>query len=265
MRRNAISTLAVGVTMVAAVGLAGPSAHAAGVPRAAMPATADVTLTVHPDALGVTNIGSFSGRLVATGAGGVAVQTGFGVTTETESFDVKVKVIDRNGNPAGADDTSQLNVDFTPLDVSQPGQGGSTPDQPTFVGGMATFRVAKGRYGVSNVVVTQDPRKPGFANASGTMFAVPSITVDHPGISLTFDARRAHEVGTLLVDAQGAQRFSSEQVEQFLVRTPDGDLPIEVAVSGGATNPMVRAAARGRRSPVLLRVPEHRDGDRARP
>src|SRR3954471_3498454 len=44
----------------------------------------------HPDALGVTNIGSFSGRLVATGPGGVAVQTGFGVTTETESFDVKV-------------------------------------------------------------------------------------------------------------------------------------------------------------------------------
>ncbi len=190
-----------------------------------------VALTLHPDALGVTNIGSFSGRLVATGNHGSVVQTPFGTTTETESFDVTMKVIDRNGKPAGADSTSSLDASMVPVDLTS---GARSPDPATFVGGVATFRVAKGTYGVHGGIVTQDPANPGLANASGTIFATPTLTVDHPGITLTYDARRAHEAGTLLVDAQGASRFSAAQSTQFLVNTGSEDVPISLELSGGA-------------------------------
>jgi subtilisin family serine protease len=196
--------------------------------------SADVTLTEHPNAL---SIGSFSGRLVATGPDDIAVQTAFGVTTEQEAYDVTATLTDRNGKPAGGPMPAFL--DFTPLDESV-----DDPGPPNVVDGLATIRVPKGSYGISSVILSETPGKPGLADASGTIAAVPRLVVDRPGIALTFDARRARKVDAV-VDTPGTTRLETQAFVQFMIATSSGPFPSTVSVIGGERNETFAIPVRG--------------------
>jgi len=198
--------------------------------------TADVALTMNPGSLGTANVGSFGGRLVATGPGGVSVQTTFGVTTENESYDVTLKLIDRNGNPAGQE--ARAAVFFTLLDRTA---GGTSPTTPPIVNGSVTVRAPKGEYGVTVVIITKNPGNPGFANASGTLAAVPRLVVNR-NLSLTFDARRARRTEAI-VDARGAARVRTDLHTNFVVQ--GSPFPESASVVGGAGNDMYTLPASG--------------------
>ncbi|OLB73294.1 MAG: hypothetical protein AUI14_26785 [Actinobacteria bacterium 13_2_20CM_2_71_6] len=201
--------------------------------------TATAAVTEHPDVLATGKVGSFSGRLTATGPGGVTVQTALGVTTEAESYDVTMTVVDRNGKPAG--DTMPAVVFLTLLDVT----GGRTaPDIAGVSGGMAKVRLPKGAYGVTNFVISETPGKPGFPDATGTLAAVPTLVVDHPGITLTFDARQGRKVEAI-VDAKDAKRFTGTMTVQYTVKTDDGDLASAASLGGGPGNDLFAVPVRG--------------------
>jgi hypothetical protein len=189
--------------------------------------TAPVSVTEHPDVLAkAATVGAYSGRLVATGPGGVVVQTALGVTTEQESYDVTVKVIDRTGK-APTDDMPTA-VYFTLLDQTH-----GVPDNDTLwvSGSSGTIRLPKGGYGLTGIILTQ----PDQAAINGTLAAVPRLAVDHAGIALTFDARRGHKVDAI-VDAPNATRFNSNVTVQYTIKTPGGTSPSADGLRGGAGN-----------------------------
>ncbi|GAB3888735.1 hypothetical protein GCM10029964_056920 [Kibdelosporangium lantanae] len=182
--------------------------------------TATADLTLHPDKLAT---GNSSGRITATSADTV-VQTAYGVTAEPESYDVTVNLIDRNGKPA--DD--QSDVTFTPLFPTD------DPDTPPVDNGTVKARLPKGAYGLTGIITTNE--------SSGTIGSVPTLKVDHPGITVTFDARRANKIQAI-VDASKATRYASDAMVQYTLK--DDDEPRTISVGGGPDNDMYALPVRG--------------------
>jgi hypothetical protein len=94
---------------------------------------------------------------------------------------------------------------------------------------------------VDGTVITQDPAKPGLANASGTIFPTPTLTIDHPGITLTYDARRAREAGTRS-STPGAPRGSMRRRPPSSSSRPAADtrmVPLWVTKKAIAANYLV--------------------------
>ncbi|MFD1050857.1 hypothetical protein ACFQ1S_37655, partial [Kibdelosporangium lantanae] len=166
-------------------------------------------------------------RLGATSAhpeSPLVVQTAYGVTAEPESYDVTVNLIDRNGKPA--DD--QSDVTFTPLFPTD------DPDTPPVDNGTVKARLPKGAYGLTGIITTNE--------SSGTIGSVPTLKVDHPGITVTFDARRANKIQAI-VDASKATRYASDAMVQYTLK--DDDEPRTISVGGGPDNDMYALPVRG--------------------
>jgi hypothetical protein len=102
----------------------------------------------------------------------------------------------------------------------------------------------RGTYGVTGAIVSETPGRPGLADANGTIAAVPTLVVDHPGISLTFDARRARKVDAV-VDASGSVPLETQVIVQHMIATSDGPLPSTVGVVGGERNDTFAIPVRG--------------------
>ncbi|WP_113699636.1 S8 family serine peptidase [Nonomuraea lactucae] len=158
--------------------------------------TADVPLVLDPGA--VTRAGPAGGRLVATGDGTV-VQTAFGVTAETESYDVTFELVGRDGEPAS---------DLLPQEISGIVLDPETDDPfpwLTVEGGRAVARVPVGEYGLAATVRTATGAPGDLATADVAALFVPAFKVDRAGIVVTADARTAHEV-TTRVETPGTVR-----------------------------------------------------------
>ncbi|MER6631716.1 S8 family serine peptidase [Streptomyces sp. NPDC000987] len=154
-------------------------------------ATVDLTVDTR---LGGTVDGMYSAYVTATG-GGQAVRTAAAVQREVQSYDVKLKFIDRDGNPA-------KNYLATLFGVSGLGEGRFySPYDPS---GTVTTRVPKGNY-VLDTGVMVDPED---VTKGLDSLAQPKLNVTK-NTTITLDARTAKPVDITVPDAAAKSEFAS--------------------------------------------------------
>ncbi|MFI6275774.1 S8 family peptidase [Streptomyces sp. NPDC050988] len=155
--------------------------------------TASVDLTVNTK-LGGTLDGAYSAYVTATG-GGQSVRTAAAVQREVESYDVKLKMIDRDGNPAKYYDASLTGVSglaaekwFSPYDES----------------GTVKVRVPKGGF-ILNSAFFADPED--FTKGADWV-AQPKLSITK-NTTITVDARTAKPVDITVPDTAAKSEFAS--------------------------------------------------------
>ncbi|KDN79908.1 S8 family serine peptidase [Streptomyces sp. SudanB52_2052] len=150
---------------------------------------ASVPFTVNTK-LGGTVDGAYSSYVTATG-GGQTIRTAAAVQREVESYDVTLKVLNRDGKPA-----KNYSADLTGIAGLAKGKGAMPYDED----GTVTARLAKGTYILnSNVYVGDDPEK--FEGVD--WLAQPKLNVTK-NTTVTLDARKAKAVD-ITVPAPGAK------------------------------------------------------------
>ncbi|PRY21347.1 S8 family serine peptidase [Pseudosporangium ferrugineum] len=137
-----------------------------------VPAGGTATTTVTADTRADGPYGLLSGRVVATGPGGVRVETPIAVNRESEVYDVTFQHVGRDGEDA---------LDY--LTALRSLTGGPSFDS---FGGTAstTVRVPKGEYGMFSWIYGED---------DVSMLVQPKLVVDRPQ-TIKLDARRAGPV-----------------------------------------------------------------------
>ncbi|WP_228044107.1 S8 family peptidase [Streptomyces ferrugineus] len=153
---------------------------------------ASVDLTVNTR-LGGTTDGGYSLYVTATGDG-QTVRTAAGVDREVESYDVTVKYIGRDGEPAPATRTSSKLTG-----VSGPRKGYSaslTPD----ASGTARIRLAKGSY-LLDTKINEGPVAPG---SGGDWIVQPKLDITGE-TTVTIDARTTRPIDVTIQDATAKQ------------------------------------------------------------
>lgn len=148
-------------------------------------AKVDVTFT--PAALTAT--GGFGGRITPNVA--------FGGVAEVESYELTIKVIDRDGKPAsGADEEDFLGIsridDYDENDAVE------------LVDGVAKVRLPKGVYAVDSLTTTKRGDKP-----VRTMASSPDFVLDRAGVVITIDARKGKKI-EVLPDQKGLTRHVAD-------------------------------------------------------
>ncbi|MET7479679.1 S8 family peptidase, partial [Streptomyces sp. NPDC005648] len=199
------------VTLNLAIAATNPKGQAApagffklGASKVTVPAggktSVDVTVNTK---LGGTLDGSYSAYVTATG-GGQTVRTATAVTREVESYDVTVKVLDRDGNAAKNWDASLAGLT---------GLGAGKFYSPYDPSGTATVRVPKGSY-ILNSAVYVDPDD--FSKGADWL-AQPKLNVTKD-TAITIDARKAKPVDITVPDASAKSAFASPEYD---VNTPN--------------------------------------------
>ena len=165
---------------------------------------ASATVTINRGSAGV---GTFSGRITATPAGGDPLVTIVGWTAEPESYDLTVKGID-------ADDSAPFGL----LSIGRP-DGGPMPDLGPFgvelVDGTAKVRLPAGVYHVTSLfqLDATDSRRRRF-----TMVTAPEVRLDHDTVT-TLDARKAKHVR---VSVDGRENAHHRYTDLSYIRTDSG-------------------------------------------
>ncbi|MCG7523462.1 S8 family peptidase [Streptomyces sp. OfavH-34-F] len=174
-------TLALTVQGTGPTGKPAPAGFfALGATRVTVPAggTAEVPLTVNTK-LGGTLDGGYSAYVVATG-GGQTVRTAAAVDRERESYDLTLRTIGRDGEPAP----------YTTSDVY--GMGGAADgvwESPKTVDGTAKLRLPKGGYVLSSAVYVH----PDDLGKGVDWLVQPQLNLTR-NTTVTFDARQAKPV-----------------------------------------------------------------------
>jgi subtilisin family serine protease len=151
--------------------------------KASVPFTVDTRL-------GGTLDGAYSSYVTATG-GGQTVRTAAAVQREVESYDVTLKVLNRDGQPA-----KNYSADLTGIAGLGKGKGA----MPYDADGTVTTRLPKGTYVLNgNVYVGDDPET--FAGVD--WLAQPKLNVTK-NTTVTLDARKAKKVD-ITVPASGTK------------------------------------------------------------
>lgn len=126
--------------------------------------------------------GEYSGRITATGDGGLEIDTTFGFYKQDDTVDVTFRALDRNGNPA----TARLRV--APYLHSDgryyPDNIYLTPEQTEW-----TLRLPEGDYNVFGLIDTPDASGRWFPQSS--VVGNPKLSVHAPNFTVTLDARTA--------------------------------------------------------------------------
>ncbi|MFF7815286.1 S8 family serine peptidase [Streptomyces sp. NPDC007945] len=144
-------------------------------------ATVRVPLAVDPTArLERAQYGDVTGRIVATGRGGVHVSTPFSLYVEPEKVTLRVKLIDRLGKPA--DGASSLDVIGTDDATGERRFNEGATDQ--------VFRVRPGSYFLTSFVTTPDAGEGATLTDSLTHLARPQVEVTRD-TTVVLDARKA--------------------------------------------------------------------------
>ncbi|MYW64243.1 S8 family serine peptidase [Streptomyces sp. SID8379] len=144
--------------------------------------TVHVPLKLDPAAhLKAAQYGDVTGRVLATGPGGVHLSTPFSLYVQPETVTLRVKVVDRKGEPAsGASSLDVIGLD----DASGERRvnDGAT-DQ--------TYRLRPGAYFVSSFVATPDAQ--GTLVDSATFLGRPQVDLTKD-TTVVLDARKAHRL-----------------------------------------------------------------------
>ncbi|MFD3657060.1 S8 family serine peptidase [Streptomyces sp. NPDC058620] len=148
-------------------------------------ATVTVPLTVDPTAhLARSQYGDVTGRVLATASGGVKVSTPFSLYVGAETVTLRVKLVDRTGEPAAG--SSSLDVIGTDTATGERRFNDGAADQ--------VYQLRPGAYFVSGFVTSPDPK-----DATGRMvesvgyLARPQLNLTKD-TTLVLDARKAHRV-----------------------------------------------------------------------
>ncbi|WP_328847661.1 S8 family peptidase [Streptomyces sp. NBC_00258] len=192
-------TLSLSVTVTNPKGQAAPAGFfTLGAKTLTVPAgaTASVDLTVNTK-LGGTLDGAYSAYVTATAAGGgESVRTAAAVQNEIESYDVTLKMIDRDGNPA-----KYVN---TRLD----GVSGLATGKPFFFllydeSGTVKVRVPKGGYILDSTFFAD----PGDITRGADWVAQPKLSI-MKSVTITVDARTAKPVNITVPDTAAKSGFA---------------------------------------------------------
>ncbi|MEW1689979.1 S8 family serine peptidase [Streptomyces sp. NPDC091265] len=165
----------------------GSSVAALGAKSVTVPAgaTVEVPLKLDPAAhLQDSQYGDVTGRVLATGPGGVKVSTPFSLYVGAETVTLRVKLIDANGRPA--DGSSSLDVIGTD----------TASGERRFNDGSAgqVYQVRPGAYFVSSFITSADPEDvTGQLAKSVGYLARPQLNVTKD-TTLVLDARKAHRI-----------------------------------------------------------------------
>ncbi|WP_370415541.1 S8 family serine peptidase [Streptomyces fradiae] len=150
-------------------------------------ATVQVPLAIDPTArLERAQYGDVTGRVVATGPGGVHVSTPFALYVEAETVSLRVKLIDRQGNPAAG--ASSLDVIGTDDASGERRFNEGAGDQ--------VYRLRAGSYFLSSFVTTPDADAPAGStvlNDSISYLARPQLNLTRD-TTVVLDARKAHRL-----------------------------------------------------------------------
>ncbi|WP_418959747.1 S8 family peptidase [Streptomyces tritici] len=147
-------------------------------------ATVEVPLRLDPAArLDRAQYGDVTGRVVATGPGGVHVSTPFSLYVEPETVTLRVKLIDRQGRPA--DGASSLDVIGTDTATGERRFNEGAADQ--------VYRLRPGSYFLSSFVTTRDPGPGATLDDSLSYLARPELRLTKDTV-VVLDARRAHRL-----------------------------------------------------------------------
>ncbi len=144
-------------------------------------ATVRVPLALDPTArLERAQYGDVTGRVVATGPGGVHVSTPFALYVEPETVTLRVKLIDRQGRPA--DGASSLDVIGLDTATGERRFNEGAADQ--------VFRVRPGSYFLTSFVTTRDTGEGATLDDSLTHLARPQLEI-RDDTTVVLDARTA--------------------------------------------------------------------------
>ncbi|MFH9136794.1 S8 family peptidase [Streptomyces sp. NPDC017524] len=148
-------------------------------------ATVEVPLALAPDArLTAAQYGDVTGRILATGTGGVRVSTPFSLYVAPETVTLRVKLVDRTGKPAGG--VSSLDLIGTDTASGERRFNEGATDQ--------IYRVRPGAYLVSSFIATPDTTDAtGQLVGSISYLARPQLNVTKD-TTLVLDARKAHRL-----------------------------------------------------------------------
>ncbi|MFI2737478.1 S8 family peptidase [Streptomyces sp. NPDC018711] len=147
-------------------------------------ATAEVPLALDPDArLERAQYGDVTGRVLATGPGGIHVSTPFSLYVEPETVTLRVKLIDRQGNPASG--ASSLDVIGTDTASGERRFNDGAADQ--------VYRLRPGSYFLSSFVTTPDEGEGATLNDSLSYLGRPQVEIKKD-TTVVLDARKAHKL-----------------------------------------------------------------------
>ncbi|MBT2444970.1 S8 family serine peptidase [Streptomyces sp. ISL-36] len=157
--------------------------------------TVEVPLHLDPAApLERAQYGDVTGRVIATGAGGVSVSTPFSLYVQPETVTLRVKMIDRQGEPA--DGASSLDVIGTDDASGERRFNEGATDQ--------VFRLRPGSYFLSSFVTTPDAGEGATLYDSLSYLARPQIELKKD-TTVVLDARTAHRL-SVVTDKPGELR-----------------------------------------------------------
>ncbi|MFE7354783.1 S8 family serine peptidase [Streptomyces sp. NPDC057543] len=163
-------------------------------------ATVKIPLAIDPTAkLTAAQYGDVTGRVLATGAGGVKVSTPFSLYVGAETVTLRVKLIDRTGKAA---------ADFSSLDVI--GTDTSSGERRFNEGATEqVYQVRPGAYFVSGFVTSPDLKDAtGNLDESIAYLARPQLNVTKD-TTLVLDARKAHRIQVKTEDRASENRSTT--------------------------------------------------------
>ncbi|MFD3660970.1 S8 family serine peptidase [Streptomyces sp. NPDC058659] len=147
-------------------------------------ATVQVPLELDPTArLERAQYGDVTGRVLATGNGGVHVSTPFSLYVEPETVTLRVKLIDRQGKPANG--ASSLDVIGTDDASGERRFNDGAADQ--------IYRLRPGSYFLSSFVTTPDAGEGATLNDSLSYLGRPQLELKKD-TTVVLDARKAHKL-----------------------------------------------------------------------
>lgn len=152
-----------------------------------VPAHGTASTTVSADTRGGTADGAYGGWIVAEG-GGESVRTAVGLNKEVPSFDLKIRMLDRKGEPA-SDDWDAGTVAVVYATDAATGLGAAA----RVVDGTATLRLTRGTYVLEGLQGLSTRAGEGYDEIAYA--GEPSQRIDHDG-EVLIDARTTRQVRT---------------------------------------------------------------------
>ncbi|MFB7514691.1 S8 family serine peptidase [Streptomyces sp. NPDC056144] len=147
-------------------------------------ATVEVPLALDPDAhLERAQYGDVTGRVLATGPGGIHVSTPFSLYVEPETVTLRVKLIDRQGAPAAG--ASSLDVIGTDTATGERRFNDGAADQ--------VYRLRPGSYFLSSFIGTPDAGEGAKLTDSLSYLGRPQLEIKKD-TTVVLDARKAHKL-----------------------------------------------------------------------
>ncbi|RVU28614.1 peptidase [Streptomyces antnestii] len=145
-------------------------------------ATVKVPLALDPSAqLKAAQYGDVTGRVLATGPGGVHISTPFSLYVQPETVTLKVKVVDRQGEPAAG--SSSIDVIGTDDASGERRYNDGAAEQ--------TYHIRPGAYFLAGFVET--PTADGSGADSATFLGRPQVDIAKD-TTVVLDAREAHRL-----------------------------------------------------------------------